>query len=56
MSTVLIKNGTILTATDEFKGDIFVKDGKIEKIGANLDDVADQTIGCQWEICFPGRY
>ncbi|NLP30115.1 MAG: dihydropyrimidinase [Clostridiales bacterium] len=52
--TVLIKNGTIITATDEFKGDILVKDGKIDKIGANLDDVAEMTIDASGKYVFPG--
>lgn len=29
MKKVLIKNGTIVTATDEFKGDLLLADGKI---------------------------
>ena len=34
MKKVLIKNGTIVTATDEFKGDLLLADGKIAAIGA----------------------
>ena len=52
--TVLIKNGTIITATDEFNGDILVKDGKIDKIRANLDDVAEMTIDASGKYVFPG--
>lgn len=34
---LIIKNGTIITATDTYKADIAVKDGKIHMIGANLE-------------------
>lgn len=33
---LLIKNGTIVTATEKFKADIAVTDGKITAIGANI--------------------
>lgn len=54
MKTVLIKNGTIITACDEFKGDIFIKDGKIEKVGAGLTDIAEQIIDASGKYVFPG--
>lgn len=38
---LIIKNGTIVTATEMFKADLAVKDGKIAAIGADLD-----TAGC----------
>lgn len=45
---LIIKNGTIITATDTYKADIAVKDGKIHMIGANLEapegaEVVDAT-------------
>ena len=36
MATLLIKNGTIVTATDEYKGDVFVLIGRGDD-GAVLD-------------------
>lgn len=54
MNTVLVKNGTIITAVDEFKGDIFIKNGKIEKIGNELNEVADQVINANGKYVFPG--
>ena len=33
----VIKNGTIVTASDTYKGDIGIKDGIITEIGQNLD-------------------
>ena len=38
---LIIKNGTIVTATEMYKADIAVKDGKIVAIGADL-----ATDGC----------
>ena len=43
MSTLLIKNGTIVTASEISQADIFVKDDKVHTIGRNLDQV-QQTI------------
>ena len=34
---MLIKNGTIVTANEMFRGDIGIQDGKIALIGASLD-------------------
>ena len=31
----LIKNGTIVTATDQYEGDVFVEDEKITTIGTS---------------------
>ena len=46
MKKVLIKNGTIVTATDEFKGDLLLADGKIAAIGGAIDaSSADEEIG-----------
>ena len=33
---MIIKNGTILSANDEFIGDIFIEGDKIIQIGVNL--------------------
>ena len=33
---LLIKGGTVVTATSSFKADVAVKNGKISAIGANL--------------------
>src|SRR5699024_7645768 len=50
----LIKNGTILTAVDEFIGDIFIQDEKIETIGKNLQISADQVIDADGKYVMPG--
>ena len=40
----LIKNGTIVTAVDQYKGDILIEDEKITLIGTKLDIQADKVI------------
>ena len=42
--TLLIKNGTIVTATDQYKGDVFVDGEKITTIGTSLTMTADRTM------------
>ena len=54
MSKVLIKNGTIVTAVDEFVGDILIDDEKIVKIGKNLDDASDSTYDATGKYVLPG--
>lgn len=54
MSSALIKNGTILTASDEFTADLLMKDGKIESIGRNLSDEADEVYDASGKYVFPG--
>ncbi len=38
--TTLIKNGTIITATDMYKADILVKNGVISEIGREISKIA----------------
>ena len=35
--SVLIKGGRIVTAADDYVGDVFVEDGKIALLGDSLD-------------------
>ena len=51
----LIKNGTIITATDKYEGDVLIVDEKIETIGRELkvDDV-DKTIDAKGMYVIPG--
>lgn len=41
---MLIKNGTLVTENDIFKSDILIVNGKISKIGENIDDNGEQII------------
>lgn len=48
----VIKNGTIVTASDTYKGDIGIKDGIIVEIGLNLE--CDTVIDATGKLIIPG--
>src|SRR3979409_1927992 len=50
----LIKNGTVVTAIDQYKGDVLVEDEKIAVIGTSLDIAADKTIDASGKYVLPG--
>src|SRR5437899_6962118 len=50
----LIKNGTVVTATDLYKGDVLVEDEKITLIGTSLDMPADTVIDASGKYVLPG--
>lgn len=50
----LIKGGTIVTAEQEFVGDILVEDEVIRAMGTHLDEAADLVIDAQRKYVFPG--
>ena len=52
--SLLIKNGTIVTASNEFVGDVYVKGEKIEAIGIDLNMQADNVIDATGKYVFPG--
>jgi dihydropyrimidinase len=52
--SVLIKGGRIVTAADDYVGDIFVEDGKVSLIGASLDVEADKVIDAGGKYVIPG--
>ncbi len=54
MSKILIKNGRIFSAHDDFEADLFVVDGKIKAIGSNLEYSADETIDAHGCYVLPG--
>lgn len=51
---LLIKNGRVVTAVDEFLGDVFVKDGKIQAIGKDLDVKAEEIVDAKGKFVLPG--
>ena len=53
MATV-IKNGTIITSDNEFRGDILISDGKIVGIGDIEPKKEDQIIDAEGKYVFPG--
>lgn len=50
----LIRNGTIVTALDEWTGDVRIADGKIVELGAGLDPNGDETLDASGQFVFPG--
>jgi len=52
---ILIKNGVIITSTDQYKADILVQDGKIARIENSLpDNLADKIINVEGKLVLPG--
>jgi len=54
VSTLLIKNGIVVTATDIYEGDVFVDGEKIAAIGTALQMSADRVIDAKRKYVFPG--
>ena len=52
--SVLIKGGRILTAADDYVGDVYVEDGRVALLGAALDVSAEKTIDATGKIVMPG--
>ncbi|MBL8006336.1 MAG: dihydropyrimidinase [Ignavibacteria bacterium] len=52
--SVLIKNGRVITASEDYIADIFVEGEKISAIGRNLKANADETIDVSGKFVFPG--
>ena len=52
--SVLIKNGHIFTAVDNYVADIFVDEGKIRTIGIGLTADAEKTIDATGKYVIPG--
>ena len=52
--SILIKNGNIITATDNYVADIFIEGETIKAIGKNLSIKADKEIDASGKFIFPG--
>src|SRR5438034_1297851 len=50
----LIKNGTVVTATDQYNGDVLVEDEKITVIGTSLDIAPDKVLDASGKYVLPG--
>src|SRR5438128_9757770 len=50
----LIRNGRVITATDDYKADILIEDEIVSIIGAKLDMQADVTIDASGKLVIPG--
>ena len=51
---LLIKNGTIVTASEMFEADVAVEDGKIAAIGRNLQVTAREVVDASGKLVLPG--
>jgi dihydropyrimidinase len=55
MPRTLIKNGTIVTAVDQYRGDLLIEDEKIALIGSTLADIhADKVVDATGKYVLPG--
>ena len=52
--SVLIKGGRIITAADDYVGDVFVEDERITLVGESLDVDADRVIDADGKYVLPG--
>lgn len=50
----LIKNGTLVTASDTFTADILIEDEKISRIGLNLEADPDHQVDAKGKLILPG--
>ena len=54
MSTLLIKNGRVITAADDYVADVYVEGEKVKAIGRDLPIQADQVIDASGKYVIPG--
>ncbi len=52
--SVLIKGGRVITAADDYVGDVYVEDERISLIGESLDVQADKVIDATGKYVLPG--
>ena len=50
----LIKNGTIVTSDNQFKGDILIEGEKIKAVAADAAAEADRVIDAEGKYVLPG--
>ena len=54
MGTTLVKNGTVVTASDRYQADIYIDKGVITLIGQGLNLPADEVIDASGMLVMPG--
>ena len=54
MSTILIKNATIVNRGQQSEKDIFIKNGRIERIDVVIDENADKVLDASGLLVMPG--
>jgi dihydropyrimidinase len=52
--SILIKGGRVITAADDYVGDVFVEDERISVIGESLDVQADRMVDASGKYVLPG--
>jgi dihydropyrimidinase len=52
--SVLIKQGRVITATDDFVGDVYIEGEQVSLIGRDLDVSADTVIHAEDKLVLPG--
>jgi dihydropyrimidinase len=52
--SILIKSGTLITASDTLKADILIENEKISKIGVDLDIQVNEQIDASGKLIIPG--
>src|SRR5882757_7029262 len=52
--SILIKNGRVITASEDYVADIFIEGEKISTIGKNLSVKSDEVIEAMDNFIFPG--
>ncbi len=52
--SLLIKNGTVVTATDHYEADVYIVGETVQAIGRNLNVNADEVIDAAGAYLFPG--
>ena len=52
--SLLIRNGRVITAVDDYYADIFIEDEQISVIGKNLEMEADREIDATGQLVIPG--
>ena len=52
--TTLIKNGRIITATDDYTADVFIDGETVKMIGKDLPVKADKTLDATGKLVIPG--
>ena len=54
MTTTLVKNGTVVTASDRYDADIYIDKGVITLIGQGLSMPADTVVDASGKLVMPG--
>ena len=52
--SILIKNGRVITAVDDYRGDVFIENETVSLIGKSLEMEADEVIDASGKYLFPG--